>query len=169
MTLQRSMIVVERLILVCAGTITALMIVHVTTDVIAKNLFNRPLPGTITIVSNFYMPIITFLPLILVQHYDQHVSVDVLFDRLPAGMRRFLTGLAYLLATVAFGLMAYYGWLEAMSKFRIRAFISEYGIRFPIWPGYYLPAVGYALIAAYTLLQFLNSVLRLFRNTSSTS
>ncbi|MDO9526446.1 MAG: TRAP transporter small permease [Gemmobacter sp.] len=159
----------ERMILIFAGTTTALMIAHVTVDVLAKNLLNRPLPGTITIVSNIYMPIITFLPLILVQHYDQHISVDVVFDRLSNGVKRFLTSLAFLVATCVFVLMAYYGLAEAMSKFRAQAFIIEYGIRFPIWPGYFLPVIGYGLIAVYTLLQFLNSVLQAIKNTTAPS
>ena len=43
------------------------MMLHITADVVGKFVFNRPLPGTIPIVSQYYMVIAAFLPLAMVE------------------------------------------------------------------------------------------------------
>lgn len=155
MNLQGLMVYVERLILALVGLATTAMMVHVCADVLGKNLFNRPLSGTIAIVSNYYMPVVTFIPLILVQHYNQHISVEVLYNRFPKLVQAHVTGLTYLFSAVVFGLLAYYGWVEGMTKYRSGVFIIESQTRIPTWPGYFMPPAGYGMIALYLLVQFL--------------
>lgn len=158
MKLQGLIIAVERVILAVVGLATTLMIAHVSADVVGKNLFGSPLTGTIAIVSNYYMPIITFLPLVLVQHYNQHISVEVLFNRFPSLMQKHIAGLTFLFSATIFALLAYYGWIEAMTKYRSGVFVIESGTRVLTWPGYFSPAIGYGLIALYLLVQFLGYV-----------
>jgi len=158
MNVQGLIIAMERVILVVVGLATTLMIIHVTADVLSKNLFASPLSGTIAIVSNYYMPIITFLPLVLVQHHNQHISVEVLFNRFPSVIQKHVTGLTFLFSALIFGLLAYFGWLEAMTKYRSGVFVIESGTRVLTWPGFFTPAVGYGLIALYLLIQFLGYV-----------
>lgn len=155
MNMQRLMVFVERLVLAFVGLATTAMMVHVCADVAGKNLFNRPLSGTIAIVSNYYMPIVTFIPLILVQHYNQHISVEVLFNRFPKLLQTHVTGLTYLFSALVFALLAYYGWVEAMTKYRSGVFIIESQVRIPTWPAYFTPPLGYGMIALYLLVQFL--------------
>lgn len=158
MNIQRFMGYVEKLILAFAGLATTVMMVHVCADVIAKNLFHRPLPGTIAIVSHYYMPIITFIPLILVQHYNQHISVEVLFNRFPLLVQKHVTGLTYLFSAVIFGLLAYYAGVEAIMKYRSAVFIIESQTRVFTWPGYFMPFAGYGMIALYLIVQFFGYV-----------
>jgi len=155
MNTQGLIIAVERLILAVVGLAMIFMIVHVSADVLGKNLFGRPLPGTIAIVSNYYMPIVTFLPLILVQHYNQHISVDVLFNRFPTLVQKHVAGLTFLFSAVIFALLAYYGWIEAITKYRSGVFIIESRVPVLTWPGYFMPAVGYGMISLYLFAQFL--------------
>ena len=49
---------------VISGLAIALMMIHITLDVVMRNFFNYPLPGTITIVSYYYMAITAFMPLV---------------------------------------------------------------------------------------------------------
>lgn len=155
MKLQAFMVNVERLVLLLAGLATTAMMVHVCVDVLGKNLFNRPLSGTIAIVSNFYMPVVTFIPLVLVQHYNQHISVEIIYNRFPAWLQRHVTGLTFLFSATVFALLAYYGGVEAMTKYRAGVFIIESQKRIPTWPGYFTTPIGYGMIAVYLLVQFL--------------
>ena len=44
------------------GLAIALMMLHITADVVLRFLFSSPPPGTITYVSNYYMVIAAFVP-----------------------------------------------------------------------------------------------------------
>ena len=59
-----------------------LMMLNVSADVFMRQVFNAPLPGTITIVSNYYMVLIVFLGLAAAEREDSHVSVEFLTDLL---------------------------------------------------------------------------------------
>ena len=65
-TLGRLLSYLINAVTVLAGLSVALMMVHITVDVISRYVFNYPLPGTITVVSNFYMVLVAFLPLAFV-------------------------------------------------------------------------------------------------------
>ena len=70
---------------VLAGAAVALMMVQVTLDVAMRHLFGSPLPGTLTIVSYYYMVIAAFVPLALAEQRDAHISVEFVTDLMPKG------------------------------------------------------------------------------------
>jgi TRAP-type C4-dicarboxylate transport system permease small subunit len=155
MIIKNIMVYVEKIIFFLVGCAVILMMLHVCADVVGKNIFGRPMTGTITIVSNYYMPIVTFVPLILVQHYNQHISVDVIFNRFPTALQFHINAWIYVFSAFIFGLLAYYGWIEASVKYRSGTFLIEAGKRVPTWPGYFFPPIGYGMISIYLLVQFL--------------
>ncbi len=144
----------ETLTIAVVGTVVAVMILHICVDVIGKFYFGAPVVGTITIVTEYYMPVITFIPLALVQKYDQHIAVEVFTGNLPRLFQRHLRAWINLFSCVIFALLAYYGWGEAVTKFRSGAFLIEGGMRFETWPGRFCPPIGFGLISAYLLAQF---------------
>ena len=81
---------------VLAGAAVALMMVQVTLDVAMRHLFGSPLPGTLTIVSYYYMVIAAFVPLALAEQRDAHISVEFVTDLMPKGVQRHLAGLMLL-------------------------------------------------------------------------
>ena len=78
---------------VLAGAAVALMMVQVTLDVAMRHLFGSPLPGTLTIVSYYYMVIAAFVPLALAEQREAHISVEFVTDLMPKGVQRHLAGL----------------------------------------------------------------------------
>ncbi|MDA4848530.1 TRAP transporter small permease [Hoeflea poritis] len=56
---------------------TAVMVVHVAADTLSRQLLNSPLPGTIEIVSHFYMTAIVFLGFAEVQRRREHATVEI--------------------------------------------------------------------------------------------
>lgn len=147
---------VERLNAACAwlaGLAVALMMVHICTDVIGKYLMNAPVPGTIAIVTQYYMPVLTFLPLAYVQQKRAHISVEVVTTRFSARAQRWLYAGALAIGCLTFGLMAQLAWGEAMAKYAIGTFQLEQARRIVTWPAYFLPVAGYGLLSLYMALQ----------------
>jgi hypothetical protein len=58
---------VSNLLLAIGAAIITLMALHVIADVSCRYLLNQPLPGTIEIVSLYYMVAVIYLPLAYVQ------------------------------------------------------------------------------------------------------
>ncbi|HAE49206.1 MAG TPA: TRAP transporter small permease [Tistrella mobilis] len=135
-----------------------LMMLHITADVVVRNLFGIALPGTIAAVSNFYMLVVAFLPLAYAEEGDKHISVEVVTDLLPARAQAVLRGFAYVLSAAVFIAMTRQSWLEAMKKQAVGAFVIQEGWRIPIWPSYYILPVGTALMALVVLYRLATHV-----------
>jgi len=129
----------------------ALMMLHIAADVFSTFLFNRPLPGTIPIVSQYYMVIATFLPLAMVERKAGHVSVEILVQRFPQKLQGALGALALALGVVVFGLLTWCAWLEALKKHAIGTFSYEEAFKIPTWPSYYILPLGTGLLVAVML------------------
>lgn len=138
-----------------AAVAVVLMMVHVTLDVVMENLFNRPLPATLIIVSNYYMPLVTFLPLAFVERLDNHVRVDVVTQFLPLGTQKHLFGWIFLLCFAICALLTYATWLEAVNKYQVGSFSLERGVGVPTWPARFAAPVAYGLLAVLFLFKFI--------------
>jgi len=132
-----------------AGLAVALMMLHICLDVIGKYLMNQPVPGTIAIVTQYYMPVLTFLPLAFVQQKSAHISVEVITTRFPDRLQRCLYATALVIGAGIFGLMSKLALGEAMTKYGIGTFALEQGQRIITWPAYFLPFAGYGLLSAF--------------------
>jgi TRAP-type C4-dicarboxylate transport system permease small subunit len=143
---------------VLSGAAVTMMMLHVCIDVIGKFLFNAPAPGTITIVTEYYMPILTFLPLAYVHRRRAHISVEVLTKTFSPRVQFHIHYLGLVIVLVVFALLTWTTFGEAEKKYAIGTFMVEQGRMVPTWPGHYFPPIGYGLITllvAYELLQYL--------------
>lgn len=123
-----------------------LMMAHITMDVAARFLLWKPLPGTLVFVSKYYMVAVAFLSLAVAERVNQHITVEVVSEHFPMRVQNGVNVMGTALSAVIFGLLAYRGWLEAVKKQSIDAFIVEQDIRFPVWPSYYVLAFGAGLM-----------------------
>jgi TRAP-type C4-dicarboxylate transport system permease small subunit len=130
-----------------------LMMTQITVDVAGKYLFNVPIPATI--VSNYYMVVVAFLPLALAERRNEHISVELVTELLPRRTQRHLHSWVCLYSAIVLAFLAYAGWSEATTKHAIRAFIIEQGQRIPVWPSYYLLPIGCGLMSLMLLYRFL--------------
>ncbi|MBF5058050.1 tripartite AtP-independent periplasmic transporter subunit DctQ [Alcanivorax sp. 521-1] len=143
---------------VLGGLAIALMMFHVAFDVIGRYLFNTPLPGTITIVSYYYMSIAAFIPLAFAEQKDAHISVDVVTERLPPWIRNNLERLALLCSLAVFSLLAARSFVEAQGKYRMSASVVQGDADISIWFTYYMLPVGSGLMALIVLYKLVSSV-----------
>lgn len=133
-----------------------LLILHVSLDVVMRNVFGAPIAGTIEFVSNYYMIGITFLPLALVERRDAHITVEVLTEMMSPRAVFILTVLATLLGIVVMGLLCWRSYLEAISNYRRGSVLMIAGSsQLPVWPSYFLLPLGFgcaALLAVWKLI-----------------
>ena len=141
------------------GVIAVLfMMVHITVEIVLRWLFNMPLPGTISIVAYYYMVIACFVPLAMLEQNNRHISVDVFTSFLPAPVQtglRFITGI---LTVSVMAAMAARGWQEAVSKHKVGAAITQSDTTIPIWPTYYVVALGCGLMVLVAAAKLINQI-----------
>ncbi len=136
------------------GAAIMMMMMHISADVTGRYFFNKPLPATIAIVSNYYMVIAAFIPLALCQKRDAHISVEVMMQLFPQGVQRHAYKVAWLYSAAVFMLLTYTSWIQAETRRAAGSYIMELGFKVPIWPGYYLLPIGFGLVAMVLLYQF---------------
>lgn len=137
------------------GLAIALMMLHVTADVVCRFLFGKPIPGTITVVSHYYMIIAAFVPLALAEQKDAHISVEVLTERLPGWIQKHLQGWALLLSALVFSLLAVRTWEVALAKHAIHASVVQGDASIAVWPTYFVLPAGLALMTVVLVYKFL--------------
>ncbi|PJK27495.1 TRAP transporter small permease [Minwuia thermotolerans] len=133
-----------------------LMMVHITVDVVGKFILFLPVPATITLVSNYYMVVVAFLPLALAERRNSHISVEVLTEQFSPGVQRHIHGWTCLYSAVIFSLLTYRSFLDAVDKYELGSFIMEQSTKVPIWPGHFLLPLGAGLMVLMLLLRFAN-------------
>lgn len=143
------------LMTVISGLAIALMMLHVTLDVIMRYVFDIPLPGTITVVSYYYMAIAAFMPLAFAEQKSAHISVEVVTERFPSWVQKHLAGWLLLVSATVFALMTVRTWGEAMSKYGINASIVQGENSLPVWPTYFVLPIGCGLMFLVVTYKFI--------------
>jgi TRAP-type C4-dicarboxylate transport system permease small subunit len=135
-----------------AALALALMMLHVTADVIGKYLFNAPVPGTAEIVASYYMVAAVFLPLAWVEVRGGSIVVELLYDIAPKSLQHVMAGLGAILSTLFYGILAWLSWAPAMHAYEIGE-VVEGTWRVTVWPTKFLLPAGLALACIITALQ----------------
>src|SRR5688500_20299470 len=95
-----------------ATTILFGIMYYVTTEVVMRYLFNRPLPGHLELTQLFIAPAV-FLALSYVQEYRGHVGMDLLVERLSRRRRAADDAFVLLVALAAFVGITWFSWTAA--------------------------------------------------------
>ncbi|MCE8022113.1 TRAP transporter small permease [Halomonas sp. MCCC 1A11036] len=133
---------VAKLALTLAALFLLLMALHVSLDVALRYLFGKSFPGTLEVVSFYYMVAVVFLPLAYVELKREHISVDVLVGRLPASLQLVLYLFACSLGLLYFGMLCYQSYLDAM-RATTRMETAMANFRFYLWPSRWALPVGF--------------------------
>ncbi|MBM1143040.1 TRAP transporter small permease [Alcanivorax sp. ZXX171] len=148
---------ITNLISIIGGLAISLMMLHISFDVAGRYFFNTPIPGTITVVSYYYMSIAAFVPLAFAEQKDAHISVEVITEHMPAWMRGNLERLAMLCSLVIFSLLAVRTYIEAGKKQDMGASIVQGNSDISIWVTYYMLPLGCGLMALVVLYKLIVS------------
>lgn len=142
------------------AAMVALMMAHIALDVVLKYVFQAPLPGTITIVSNYYMVLVAFLPLAFAERRDGHIAVEVLTTHFAPRAQRILSVVSLLFCAAVFGALTWQSWVEAGRAMAIGAFEIEFDRKLLTWPARYLLPLGAGLMTVTLLAKVALALLR---------
>ncbi len=156
---ERPLTLLEKLAAFACVLCVCAMMLNVTADVFGRYALGRPVPGTITIVSSYYMVALTFIPLIVAERRNAHIAVDILFVSFPSWLQRCLSALNYLLVTAVLSVLTMRSIEMALQKTGTGAVVEQGTTLIPIWQSYWLVPIGSSLMALVTLCRFVGFVL----------
>jgi TRAP-type C4-dicarboxylate transport system permease small subunit len=140
-----------------AGLALVLLAVHVSLDALGKYLLSLPIPATLEIVAYYYMPAVAMLPLAHVESRGGHVSLTMVYDRVPRLVQKAFSMVGGLLSLTFLSLLAFLAGREALRKVEIGEYMfGEYPIL--LWPGRIVFTIGLVLFI-FTILVGLVRVL----------
>jgi TRAP-type transport system small permease protein len=122
-----------------AGALIVVLMLFTVFNIVGRWLFNSPLRGTVEL-TELAMITVVYLSFAYAQHRDDHISVDVLYQRFGARGRAVLDTFSALLSLVVLALIAWrlhaYGVvLEAGGR-------TTAARRIPLYPFAYVAIVG---------------------------
>ena len=148
----------SRILLTIGVLAIGLMMLHVTADVASKLLLSQPLIGTLETVSLFYMVAIVFLPLAVVQRDRQQVFIELFTQKMPPRPRAILDILALMLSLTFCVLLTWKGLETALEKTHVRELSTNIEFQVEVWPGRWLPVVGYGATGLWCLIQIIEDI-----------
>jgi TRAP-type C4-dicarboxylate transport system permease small subunit len=133
MFLKRFLITGSSRVLSALGMLAvAAMLVHTVVEVVSRTGFNKPMAGTLEIVTFWYLPIIAFVGMWAGFRENEHISVDLLVTRLRPGAQWVMHIFVSTLVLVALGLMVWFTTQQAFTSLRINEYVGIDHV--PIWP-----------------------------------
>ncbi|EEA94690.1 TRAP-type C4-dicarboxylate transport system, small permease component [Pseudovibrio denitrificans] len=138
--------------------LSALLILFVTSlivlDVLGRGLFNKPLTGTVEIVSNIIV-VIAFLQISYSIQTNGMFHTDMFVNLLPEGLKKFVRLLGELAGAALLGMMIYASWEPMLHSWSIGEYFGGGQFRFPVYP-------VRTVVVFCCCLAFLNYLLRAF-------
>ena len=145
---------ISQVLMAIAIALAAVMMLHVTLDVILSQFIAEPMPMTVDLVSFYYMVGLVFLPLAFVETKNEHIDVDLIHAVLPKGGKLSLDLVSLLLSTVYFGLLTIQSGIDAMEKYEMGEYTMGL-VNVTIWPGRFFLPIGCGTLTVVLLLKLL--------------
>lgn len=155
---QRIVDIASRLLLFLGGIGILALMLHICADVAGKYFFNKPITGTLEIVSWYYMIACVFLPLAFVQVHRQHLTVEMFTMGLG---RRKLAALDGCVALLGLAYVLLLSWLVLGRAVKATADRESLALTFydvPAWPSRWILPVSFGLFALVFLGQALTDL-----------
>jgi len=130
----------------------AIMLIIVV-DVTLRYLFNSPLQWAFDAISMYLMVGVFFFSLSDTFAGNGHVNVDLLYQRAPERVRRFVDYVTWALTFIVFAGIAYRAWAAVWESFRSGEVIAG-NIAWPVWITHLIVAIGASLLALRLVFMF---------------
>ncbi len=138
--MKRAVLLMSSILGVLATVATLILMIAIVIDVVFRTLYERSVPGILEL-SETTLVAAVFLGMAYTGATNSHIVVDLLTERLPASISRWVVALAW---TLTVGILAWmlYGTtrraIESTQASEIRMGI----INWPIWPSRWLIVIG---------------------------
>ena len=157
-TIDRLVTFISRAVALIGGLAVALMMVHVTLDVLFRYVLNRPLAGTLTMVTYYYMILAAFVPLAFVERRGAHISVAVFTAMMPPLVTRLLSVVTGLLTMAVMALLAWRGGDAALQAMRKGLAQVQGDTEILVWPAYFAIPLGAGLMTLVLFWQIVTAL-----------
>lgn len=124
-------------------------------DVVARDLFNHPIPGTVEL-SQYMLAVFVLLGLAYTQQVKAHVTVSLFTSRLSPHAQLILRMVTTLIGLFIFSILAWQGWVVGIEERTVSDML-----RIPQYPFRLLVAVAALLVCLELLIDFGESVRKL--------
>lgn len=143
--LERIIKVVSSFLALVGAIGVVAMLVHITAYVISRHVFERPIEGTIEMVSNYYMVLIAFLPIAWAESRGEMISVEVIGQLFRGRVKTANAVFVSLVTMAAYAALTYTTWLVAMRQLSTQSYVILLSAKLYIWPSYFILPVSFAL------------------------
>lgn len=147
----------EWLSYISAGAIGAMMVITVA-DVVARRFFHGHVKGSYEYVSLLFVYLI-FFGLAIAQRRDAHITLGILYDRLPRKVRLPIEGVTLALSFILFSALTWYTAKSAWFNFLMGDTLLG-SIQIVTWPSRVGVPVGCGMLALRLLVQIVRLVRR---------
>jgi TRAP-type C4-dicarboxylate transport system permease small subunit len=138
------------------GMSTVLLLIFFTvSDSLLRNLLNRSIVGTHELIE-FTMAILVFFSLAYTEIEKRHVSIDILYNRLPQRAQAIFHSLAVFFSLTIFSLITWQTLLYGIEMWQSRTISPTLNI--PIYPFVFVVAFGTGMLCAVLFVNFLHSL-----------
>lgn len=157
-TLRNMLEKAARMLVRLGCVLVGLMALHVVLDVSGRYIFNAPLPGTVEMVSHYYMVGVIFLPLAYVQSRRGHFAAEIFTQRLPPLVIALLEAIVTLVTALLLAFLAWRTAAYAIEFTQVRESVQTAYFTIPTWPSRWFVPLGLGLMALYALVQALQAM-----------
>lgn len=152
--------VATSLLLIAGSAAIGLMMLHISADVIMRQVWGTPIVGTLEYVTYFYMVAVVFLPLANAQENKAHVIVEVISGLLPARVNFWVDCGAQIFTLGYVGFIAWWGWQETARSLTRNEVVTIIQTDVPLWPTRLLVPLGLGMMAIVIVAQLVTSIRR---------
>ena len=149
---------INRVLFSVAAVAIVILMIQVILDVGGRYFFNRPIAGTLELVTYWWMPIIVFLSLGWAQRRGEHISVTLLTDTLSERLNRIVWTVGDVFGLIIVGMLTVFAWQGAAKATGVGEAALGTAVVL-IWPIKIVAVVG---LAAY-ILQLVVTLYHRFR------
>lgn len=142
---------------IVAGVALLLMMIQTVTDVLLARAFNKPIEGSLEIISAYYMVMVVFLPLAMVELRHEHINADLFVRMLPKGVQRGVYVLGGLVSLAFFGALCLQTWLDFVESYEIGEVLMG-SIYVPVWPAKFSLPIGFLAISLAIVLHIAKAI-----------
>ena len=138
--------------MVLAEISIALMMLHITAEVLLRQIFLHSLDAVPEIVAYYYMAGLVFFALAYVTRANGHISAEIFTELLPPRAREILEGTVALALCLFMAVFTWQTFTEATTMTRIEEVHQAATMLLPKWPPRWFLPIGGGLMAIYALL-----------------
>ena len=148
---------IEEVLTNCSVVLILGVMLWVVSEVIARYVFNSPLPGHLE-GAELLLPMIVFFGVSYVQARDGHVGMTFVVDALPKKVRRVTDILALTVSALTCAALAYFSSKNAWLSYSYED-VTMSPPYWPVWPSAAVIPLGYGMLAVRMGLQVLQKLM----------